>query len=95
LKRRSPLDIILKGQHYYDQQYQPQNCHNETPCIAIVNQKKFFFPKNRGQECKTGPVWGLLLVGRGKDIRKGCRRVNMVEAEYFVLIYINEKNETC
>jgi hypothetical protein len=34
-------------------------------------------------------------VGRGKDIRKGCRRVNMVEAEYFVLIYINEKNETC
>jgi hypothetical protein len=36
------------------------------------------FYKNREQEGKTGPVWGLVPVGR-EDIRKGCRRVNMVE----------------
>jgi hypothetical protein len=28
------------------------------------------------QEGKTGPVWDC---GRGLDIRKSCRRVNMVE----------------
>jgi hypothetical protein len=38
--------------------------------------------KNRyygGQEYKSGPVWELIPMGAGKDIRKGCRRVNMVE----------------
>jgi hypothetical protein len=32
------------------------------------------------QEGKTGPGWELAPVGRGKDMKKGCRRVNMVEA---------------
>jgi hypothetical protein len=36
------------------------------------------FFKNRGQEGKTGYVWGLVPLG-GEDIRKGCRRVNIVE----------------
>jgi hypothetical protein len=27
------------------------------------------FFKNEGQEGKTGPVWGLVPVGIGKDIR--------------------------
>jgi hypothetical protein len=40
------------------------------------------------QEDKKGPVWKLAPV-RGEDLRKGYRRVNMVE--YYVLT----KNETC
>jgi hypothetical protein len=35
-------------------------CHKETPCIAILNKQKAFFPK---QKDKTGPVWGLVPEG--------------------------------
>jgi hypothetical protein len=38
-----------------------------------------FVLKNREQEGKTGPVWGLITVRERKDIRKGCGKVNMVE----------------
>jgi hypothetical protein len=37
------------------------------------------FLKNREQEGKTGPVWGLAPVTVGEDIRKGYRKVNMME----------------
>jgi hypothetical protein len=40
------------------------------------------FFKTRDQEDKTGPVWageGGGTNGRREDIRKGYRRVNMVE----------------
>jgi hypothetical protein len=47
------------------------------------------FFKSREQESKKGPVWGLVPVGRGEDIRKRCRRVKMVE--YYVLMYENGK----
>jgi hypothetical protein len=51
------------------------------------------FFKNEGQEDKTGPVWGLVPVAGEKDIRKGCRRVNMVEILY---THVQKwKNETC
>jgi hypothetical protein len=36
------------------------------------------FLKNGGQEAKTDPVWGLISVESGKDIRKGCSSLNMV-----------------
>jgi hypothetical protein len=36
------------------------------------------FFKNREQEGKTGPVWGW-YQWEGEDIRKGYRRVNVVE----------------
>jgi hypothetical protein len=32
---------------------------------------------------------GVGTSGRGEDIRKGCRRVNMVE--YYALVYANRK----
>jgi hypothetical protein len=35
--------------------------------------------KNGEQEGKTGPVWGVGTSGRGKDIKKGYRRVILVE----------------
>jgi hypothetical protein len=38
-----------------------------------------FFLKNGRQEGKTGPVWGVVTNGRGEDIRKEYKRVNMVE----------------
>jgi hypothetical protein len=38
-----------------------------------------FFKKKGEQEGKIGTVWGGGISGRGKDIRKGCRRVHMVE----------------
>jgi hypothetical protein len=37
------------------------------------------FFKNGGQKGKTGPVWGVGTSGREEDIRKGCRKVKMVE----------------
>jgi hypothetical protein len=37
------------------------------------------FFKNRGQEGKTGPFWGVGTSGRGEDIRKEDRRMNIVE----------------
>jgi hypothetical protein len=30
-----------------------------------------FFKKNGAQEGEADPVWGLVLVGRGEEIRKG------------------------
>jgi hypothetical protein len=60
---------------------------------SYLKQKKMSLKKNKNgeQEGKTGPVWGIGTSGRGKDIRKGCRRVNMVE----ILMYVNAKNKTC
>jgi hypothetical protein len=54
--------------------------NNETPCRAILNKQKrlFFFFKNGEQEGKTGPVWRL-VYWEGEDIRKECRRMNVVE----------------
>jgi hypothetical protein len=46
--------------------------------FAIINKQKSLFFKNGEQEGKTGPVWGLAPVGVG-HLRKGHRRVNMVE----------------
>jgi hypothetical protein len=44
---------------------QTRKCHDETPCITIINKKNcLFFFKNEEQEGKTGPVWGL-EPGRG------------------------------
>jgi hypothetical protein len=50
----------------------------ESQCISYLKQAIFFFfYKNGEQEGKTGPVWGLVSVA-GKEVGKGCRRVNMV-----------------
>jgi hypothetical protein len=46
-------------------------CHNETPCVAILNKQKCLFFKNEGQEGKMGPVLGLLAVGEGKICGRG------------------------
>jgi hypothetical protein len=43
-----------------------------------LKKMSFFFSKNGEQGGKTGPVWGL-APERGEDIRKECRRVNMVD----------------
>jgi hypothetical protein len=52
----------------------------------LKQTKKSFFQKWRTGRLKTGPVGAS---GRGEDIRKGCRRVNMVE--YYVLMCENGK----
>jgi hypothetical protein len=39
----------------------------------------FFFFKNKDQESKTGPVWGVDTSRKRESIRKGCGRVNVVE----------------
>jgi hypothetical protein len=67
-------------------------CHKETPCRAILNKKKKSFFKNREQEGKTGPVWGLAAVGRG-----GYKE-RVWEGEYGGILYTHEqkwKTETC
>jgi hypothetical protein len=40
------------------------------------------FFQNGEQEGKTGPMGRGSTRRRGEDIRKGCRRVNMVEILY-------------
>jgi hypothetical protein len=37
------------------------------------------FIKNSEQDSKIGPVWELAPVGGGEDIRKACRRLNVLE----------------
>jgi hypothetical protein len=51
----------------------------ETPCITLLYKEKCLFFKNSEQEGKTVPVCGSLHQWEGEDIRKGCRRVNMVK----------------
>jgi hypothetical protein len=41
-------------------------CHNETPYIAILNKQKCLFSKNGGQGGKTGLVWELVPLERGR-----------------------------
>jgi hypothetical protein len=40
------------------------------------------FFRNREQERKTGPIKGVGSSGRGKDVKKGYRRENVVEILY-------------
>jgi hypothetical protein len=46
--------------------------------LSYTNKNVFFFSKNRKQEDKIGPVWGAGNSGRGENMKKGSRRVNMV-----------------
>jgi hypothetical protein len=39
----------------------------------------FFFYKIGEQEGRAHPVWGIGTSGRGKERKKGCKRVNMVQ----------------
>jgi hypothetical protein len=69
---------------------------HETPCTAISNKQKCFvlfcFQKQRiGRQNRS--CLGAGTSGRRKDIRKGCRRVNMVE---ILCTHVCKwKNETC
>jgi hypothetical protein len=44
-------------------QFHTWKCHNENPCILKKYLSSF---KIRGQEGKTGAVWGLVQVGGEK-----------------------------
>jgi hypothetical protein len=48
----------------------------------------FFFYKIRELEGRTGSAWGICTSGEGKDVGKGCRRVNIYK--YCVYMYVNE-----
>jgi hypothetical protein len=58
-------------------------CHKETPCVAILNKQKclffFFIYKIKEQESRTGSSLGVSASGSMEEVRKGCRRVNMVQ----------------
>jgi hypothetical protein len=63
------------------------------PCIATLNKQKCLFTKKGEKEGKTVSIWGFGTSGRGEDIRKGYRRVNVVE---ILCTHIHKwKNETC
>jgi hypothetical protein len=55
--------------------YKHENVTMKLP-VELSKTKMSFF-KNGEQEGKTGPIWGLVPVGVGENIRKRCRRVNM------------------
>jgi hypothetical protein len=52
----------------------------------------FFFYKNREEKGKTGPVWKMITSRSGEDVRKGEKRVNMVEIVWAHIC--KRKNET-
>jgi hypothetical protein len=60
-------------------------CHKETPCVAILSKQKCHFfllfssYRIREEEGRTGPAWGVGTGRRGEKVRRGCRRVNMVQ----------------
>jgi hypothetical protein len=57
----------------------------ESPCLDILNKRKLFFLL---QNWRTGRQ-NRSCLGAGKNVRRECRRVNMVE--YYVLMYGNGK----
>jgi hypothetical protein len=54
-------------------------CHNETPCIAILNKQKCLFSKAEDKKVKQVLSWGVVSVEGREGVRKRCRRVNVVE----------------
>jgi hypothetical protein len=53
----------------------------------------FFSHKIREEEDRTGPVWGVGTSGKGKDLGKEWKRLNMVQTLY---THVRKwKNETC
>jgi hypothetical protein len=57
-------------------------------CSYLKQTKMSSFQKQRTGR-QNRPYLGVGTSGRGEDIRKGCRRVNMVE--YYALMYENGK----
>jgi hypothetical protein len=66
------IQIIV---HIYIEMSQRNNVYSYLKQKCLF----FFFYINREQEGKTGPVWGSGTSWRGEDIRKGNKRMNMVE----------------
>jgi hypothetical protein len=71
-------------------------CHKETHCIAVLNKQKchFFFYKISEQEGRKDPaLGGGSISGRGKEVRKGCGRLNIV---HILCAHVYKwKNDTC
>jgi hypothetical protein len=44
----------------------------------FLNKNSIIY-KNRKQEGRTSPVWGIFSSGKRYDMERGCRRVNMVQ----------------
>jgi hypothetical protein len=53
-------------------------CHNEILCIDVLNKQKCLFSKVEDRNVNQ-VLSGGGFQWEGEDIRKGCRRVNMVE----------------
>jgi hypothetical protein len=54
-------------------------CHSEILCTDILNKNVFLFSKTESRIINLAlPVWELVPVG-GEYMRKGCRRVNVLE----------------
>jgi hypothetical protein len=53
-------------------------CHNEILCIAVLNKQKCLYSKMEDKKVQQ-ELSGVGTSGRREDMRKGCRRVNVVE----------------
>jgi hypothetical protein len=53
----------------------------ENTLYSYLKQTKRSLKKitKRRTRRQIGPVWRIDISGRGEDIRKGCRKVNVVE----------------
>jgi hypothetical protein len=67
----------------------------ENSLYSYIKQtKRSFYFSFAEQEGRTGPVWwGADTSGRGEDVGKGCRRVNMVQI--LCTHVFKWKNATC
>jgi hypothetical protein len=61
---------------------------------SYLKQKCHFLKNEIGeQEGRIGPVWGIGISGRGEDVEKGYRRVNI--CKILCMHVCKRKNETC
>jgi hypothetical protein len=50
---------------------------SQENCLYSYLKQKFHLKKIGKQEERTGSVWGVGTNKRGKDVGKGCRKVNI------------------
>jgi hypothetical protein len=72
-------------------------CHKETPYVTTLNKKEchtFFSLAKSGNKRAESVLPGRADTnGRGKEVGKGCRKVNVVQ--YRVHVNVNGKRDTC
>jgi hypothetical protein len=72
-------DTVLLENHLHAYYTYTWKCNNERPYIGILNKQKCLLKKQWWLERQNTCWLRVGTSGSGEDIRKSCRRINMVE----------------